>query len=427
MPERLSSKSITAAVRSARNRLLVQSAVSEKELAKLDAHVAELLRKRIKPSMSKAQVRKAIDETYNRVFAQRARIIVNAIEASAASGSKAAIAGAAVIAEKPVVKLSRQVITSIIDNSAIANARPTLSATIWRRDKATRQAITQVINDAIEAGESIQRAADRLVAAAKPRVHLPRYVTEIRDIANSKLAEAELKRELGQHLKTIEKLARNGTTKDLALRASGQGLAERANRLTGEQLERQINRWATQKAKYNARRLLQNEQARAFSDAYVKQLEDTGTALKWNLSSKHPRPDVCDMHANANIHGLGPGIYPNGSQPMCPAHPGCRCFLTMVRKPQRDGRPQTQAQFLRALPKEQQDQMLGPGRAKWLRTAKTEDANAALMNGAYNGQFNPLWQLRGDPRPKIQLGEVHGVALPKNFVRGRESLVKRKK
>ena len=43
-----------------------------------------------------------------------------------------------------------------------------------------------------------------------------------------------------------------------------------------------------------------------------------GTRVK--LSPRHPRFDICDLHARANLYELGPGVYPPGRSPI-PAHP----------------------------------------------------------------------------------------------------------
>lgn len=41
---------------------------------------------------------------------------------------------------------------------------------------------------------------------------------------------------------------------------------------------------------------------------------------RFRLSPNHPRYDICDVHANVNLYGLGRGGYPPGYSPL-PAHP----------------------------------------------------------------------------------------------------------
>lgn len=45
------------------------------------------------------------------------------------------------------------------------------------------------------------------------------------------------------------------------------------------------------------------------------------------MSHTHPRTDICDYFANADLYGLGKGIYPKEKAPLTPCHPFCRCNL----------------------------------------------------------------------------------------------------
>lgn len=45
------------------------------------------------------------------------------------------------------------------------------------------------------------------------------------------------------------------------------------------------------------------------------------------MSHTHPRADICDYFANADLYGLGKGIYPKEKAPLTPCHPFCRCNL----------------------------------------------------------------------------------------------------
>ena len=47
------------------------------------------------------------------------------------------------------------------------------------------------------------------------------------------------------------------------------------------------------------------------------------------LSPRHPRFDICDMHAKVNLYGLGPGVYPPGQSPL-PAHPNTLSYEEAV-------------------------------------------------------------------------------------------------
>ncbi len=53
--------------------------------------------------------------------------------------------------------------------------------------------------------------------------------------------------------------------------------------------------------------------------------------IRWNLSASHPEPDICNELAEADLYGLGKGVYKAGEEPVLP-HPNCLCFATPVVK-----------------------------------------------------------------------------------------------
>ena len=60
---------------------------------------------------------------------------------------------------------------------------------------------------------------------------------------------------------------------------------------------------------YQAERVMRTEINRAYGETALQaaiQHPDV-IGVKFKLSPRHPRFDICDMHANANLHGLGPG------------------------------------------------------------------------------------------------------------------------
>lgn len=81
----------------------------------------------------------------------------------------------------------------------------------------------------------------------------------------------------------------------------------------------------------NAARVMRTELNRAHAFAYqssaAADMDSIGT--KFLLSPRHPRVDICDFHARANLHGLGPGVYPHGRSPL-PAHPNTLSFEVIV-------------------------------------------------------------------------------------------------
>lgn len=84
-------------------------------------------------------------------------------------------------------------------------------------------------------------------------------------------------------------------------------------------------------ALYNAQRVMRTEINRAHGMAYQAGAAQTpGTVgTRFLLSPAHPEPDICDVHAAANLHGLGKGVYPHGKNPW-PAHPNTLSYVVAV-------------------------------------------------------------------------------------------------
>lgn len=55
--------------------------------------------------------------------------------------------------------------------------------------------------------------------------------------------------------------------------------------------------------------------------------DDAIDVVQLVLSGSHPKTDICDLHARADLFGLGPGCYPKAKAPRPTFHPLCRCRL----------------------------------------------------------------------------------------------------
>jgi len=82
---------------------------------------------------------------------------------------------------------------------------------------------------------------------------------------------------------------------------------------------------------YAAHRLARTEINHAYqtSQATRHEGEPWTKGMQWNLSKSHPRPDVCNFNATADLYGMGPGAYPFGKKPE--SHPNCLCYQTTVQ------------------------------------------------------------------------------------------------
>ncbi|HLP97481.1 MAG TPA: hypothetical protein VK149_03450 [Sideroxyarcus sp.] len=82
---------------------------------------------------------------------------------------------------------------------------------------------------------------------------------------------------------------------------------------------------------YNAMRVFRTEINRAHIEAYRKSIQriDGAIGTRFLLSPLHPEHDICDLHAEANLYGLGKGVYPFGKSPL-PAHPNTISYEVVV-------------------------------------------------------------------------------------------------
>lgn len=89
-----------------------------------------------------------------------------------------------------------------------------------------------------------------------------------------------------------------------------------------------------------AERIARTEAARAWADGFAEKYmdDDYVVAFQWKLASRHPKFDICDLYAEANLYGLGKGIYPKNATPRLPVHPHCLCHLAPVYRSELKGK-----------------------------------------------------------------------------------------
>ena len=80
-----------------------------------------------------------------------------------------------------------------------------------------------------------------------------------------------------------------------------------------------------------ARRVFRTELNRAHGEAYRQGAGAHPDVIgeRFMLSPNHPKPDICDTWASADLYGMGPGIYPVGKSPW-PAHPNTMSYVEAV-------------------------------------------------------------------------------------------------
>ena len=193
------------------------------------------------------------------------------------------IAGQAVLGTEAAMRINTEAVDFV--RSFRAADGLTLSDRVWRLDQGAKEALTRRIGQAVVSGWDAQRAARSFMASGAP-VPL--------DVAQR---------------------VRAGQVDALQ---AGADLLVGSEQSGGEV--------------WKAQRVMRTEINRAHGTAYMAGAEATpGVAgLKFLLSPRHPKPDICDLLAAQNLYGLGPGVYPNAKACPWPAHPNTLSFVQAV-------------------------------------------------------------------------------------------------
>ncbi len=238
-----------------------------------------------------------------------------------------------------------------------------------------RQVIIDTISAQMARGRTWQETADALVRPLQAggqslvRGDVAQRFEDLADAARRVAAgdnEAlkAFKGELAAARRHVDRLGRNGAPNQ-ALKAIYKQVTDAAEDHNQNALDRAIRQAVADRARYNAERIARTEIARAYGAGEdLAQTQDTDViAERILLSSRHPEPDICNFHAQADLYGMGPGVYPVNRKPPYPFHPHCMCIKVRVYKgevePSDKMDPDAGARYLAGLSPEARKHMLG--------------------------------------------------------------------
>lgn len=285
------------------------------------------------------------------------------------------------------------------------------------------------IEASMRAGETVTRTAERILDVDRATVDIPKYVEELSDAAR----QARLTGDHREYVKAVEKwrgqIERLGQGANLergqyTLRSASRQLIEDLRTARAENIDRIVDRWVLERARYQARVMARHEAVEAYRDMAIEHARTAPYAqgMRWALSSAHPRPDICDVHASSDQYGLGAGGYPSDAIPV--RHPSCLCTLSPIvdvdhfkrsiariegtpepPKPWLSGKQETPEEWLKSQPEGTRLAIIGPTRAKALeRGAKVLDKGA--------GAFRPVHEITQtrkptkEPRPRVKAAPI---------------------
>jgi len=226
----------------------------------------------------------------------------------------------------PVLQAARQGAVQHV-RDFIAPDKLRLSDRLWRLDRHAEEILRQSVQNAVVRGDGAAQAAREFLGRG---LTPPADITLAADAAKADQIGASI----AEHLSTGR-----GTPLDNSLRV----------------MRTEINRAHT----------------KAYQSGAAADPDSIGT--RFMLSPRHPRVDICDMHARANLFGLGPGVYPHGRSPL-PAHPNTLSFEVVVYGDEvsatdKEGK-QTVVEFLNTVAAKDRQHILGQNKNEAFEAGK---------------------------------------------------------
>jgi hypothetical protein len=208
----------------------------------------------------------------------------------------------------------------------------TLSERTTHASILVREMVARTISEQIKKSASYRQASLAIFDGYRqggiiPVQDVPKYLQET--IVAARHAGIP-RNELMKALKPIRRQIEKGTT--AGMRAAYSQLVDALEDQNEKALNKAIYTATQERTRYFADRIARTEMARAYQDGFLLKWDnnDDCVAYQWKLSGRHPRYDICDLYAKANLYGMGAGVFPKDKVPRLPAHPHCMCFLKPV-------------------------------------------------------------------------------------------------
>ena len=288
-----------------------------------------------------------------------------------------------------------------------------LSTRLHSRGQAVRKEVGDILKATIGKGNTNKKIASELFnRGAIDTADLPQFMDQVAKLPID--TSAEEKRKL---LRKVQRQVSKRTT--AGLRAGYSEVIKAVESDNQQKLDKAIEIATEEKTRYHAERIARTETARAYADGQVSRYKDDDdiVAFQWKLGTRHPVFDICDFYANADLYGMGKGVFPKDKVPTLPAHPHCMCRLKPIVDDMIDNSTpkgnieQGGMDLLKSLSVKEQERLLGvhgrvavlEGKARW------QDH----LRGWDNGKF----EVRTPKRDYKRLKEgVKGVRIKKEKV-----------
>lgn len=273
-----------------------------------------------------------------------------------------------------------------------------LSKRLHKNAHKVQRETAEIIKQSLKRGKSIREIARSIFEGyGKGGIidtdKLPKHIERLRTLKPPQSLNDEELARFKRTIRRAERLVQQNTTP--SLRAAYSELIQSVDEGNAIDLSRAVTVAVQEKARYNAERIARTEMARAYADGQMNRYinDDDVVALKWTLSSRHPRYDICDLYANADLYGLGKGVYPKNKFPTLPAHPHCMCRVSPVYDFEvditkaKDNTDEGGKQYIESISRDHREKLLGISGSKEVKAGKASWKDYAR---GWNGEtFKP--------------------------------------
>ena len=303
----------------------------------------------------------------------------------------------------------------------------TLSKRLYRRSSTIRNEVADTIKQALKTNKTVKGLAKSIFdgygkGGIIPEASIPKFLSKLSDINISGELTPEAKRKERELLRSVKgKIARLDTP---YVRAAYNEVAAAVEDGNEVRLQKAIYSATQEKARYHAERIARTENARAYADGQMNRFldDDDIVAFQWKLSSRHPRYDICDFYANADLYGLGKGVYPKDKFPRLPAHPHCMCHIKPLTEldidvnKRHNNLEQSGLEYIKSLSKQHQEVLLGVNGREQVLTGKETWQNIA--RGWTSNTFNARAPVMSQEMPKntVKLHPPKGGSINSDYI-----------
>jgi hypothetical protein len=309
--------------------------------SQLATDVIAKLREATKTRRTTAQLEQLFDAEFAKTFPKRVRIVrTNIREGADAGPAVGKRTFRAVLGEDVVDSQVRETAGAMAEAADRIAGRITvdkvgLTKRMRRVDREVSQGMAQEVQRGIKQQRGILGAARKIERIDPRSVELPKYLQELEAAARAgdKGAVRDIAKSYTKRIAQLGEVQTDGTflASKYSLKSATKKFVADVQTASEKQLDGVVKRYVKEKLAYQANRIARSETVEAMRQSYVKQMADKAgvVCFQWTLSNRHAsalhggsREDVCDILANQNAYGLGPGRYPAAHVPKLP-HPNC--------------------------------------------------------------------------------------------------------